>query len=335
MSILISFTDRGKCIYDENGSLCIEGLTVHKVLRKCDRCGELRWVLFHNIFNRKKKGKKEDYCPKCNLIKITKEFGVDNVSQLDWVKKKKEETTQLHYGTKYFFQTEEFKENLIKIINEKYGVKNVSQSEKIKEKKKETCRKNFGVDYPMQSDVIMEKSRKTNVETYGFPCSFQSPEVRKTWRENFIKEHGVDHPMKIEEIVSMFRGENSPRWKPERHEDEGKAYIIFYEAVRLISNQNFHDHYYEINPNNLKRGDDYHLDHIISVCDCWDAGIRDPRIPAHPKNLQMLTKKENLSKNSNSHMPLSLLLDHCANSGMDISLSGCSIYETDINNGDK
>jgi len=66
-----------------------------------------------------------------------KNFGIDNVAKIDFVKKKKK----------------------IACLN-KYGVDSYSKTNEFKEKIKQTCLNNYGVDNPSKSEVVKEKISK-------------------------------------------------------------------------------------------------------------------------------------------------------------------------------
>ena len=74
-----------------------------------------------------------------------------------------------------------------------------------------------------------------------------------------------------------------------------EKYSEYRAIVRYFTTQNFNKYYWSINPNNLKRGDEYHLDHIIPVIQGFREGI-DPEVIASIGNLQMLTSLDNLQK---------------------------------------
>jgi predicted transcriptional regulator len=98
----------------------------------------------------------------------------------------------------------------------------------------------------------------------------------------FSKEH--------REKISLSRTNGVP-WT----ERELEEYADYKAKVRFFTNQNFHKYYWQINPDNLKRGEDYHLDHIFPVVEGYKNNI-PPEVIADPSNLQMLTSEENLSK---------------------------------------
>lgn len=112
-------------------------------------------------------------------------YGVENPSQLQWVKDKKEQTSLKHYSTKCFWNSDESK----KRMKEKYGVENIFYSEKLQkqihqklqdnggcgnarkstyDKMKKTCKINFGVDNIFKSKSTQRNIKKILKERYGF-----------------------------------------------------------------------------------------------------------------------------------------------------------------------
>lgn len=71
---------------------------------------------------------------------------------------------------------------------------------------------------------------------------------------------------------------------------------LYRETVRKLSNHNFRKYYHDINPLNLKRGKDWHLDHIISIAAGFANNIPAAQI-ADPSNLRIISAKDNRSKN--------------------------------------
>lgn len=77
-------------------------------------------------------------------ITIKDKYNVDNVFQIDDIKKKSKKTMLEKYGVEYYSMCD----NYIKKINK-------------------TSNKKFGVDFPLQSNVIKEKIKKTLLKKYG------------------------------------------------------------------------------------------------------------------------------------------------------------------------
>lgn len=76
-----------------------------------------------------------------------KKYGVDNISQLESNKIKKENTFLSHFGVKNNLCRKEVQQT----IKEKYGADNISQVDFIKKQKEETCFKHYTVKYYTQS----------------------------------------------------------------------------------------------------------------------------------------------------------------------------------------
>ena len=130
-------------------------------------------------------------CSKCKGFKIKKtclqKYGVENVSQLQEFKDKKELTCLMNYGVynpshsleiikkikntliekygvEYPLQYEEFKKKFECTMLSKYGVKHALLNSDLKEKSKKTLFENYGVDHISQSDEIKERSKLTRIK---------------------------------------------------------------------------------------------------------------------------------------------------------------------------
>lgn len=77
-----------------------------------------------------------------------------------------------------------------------------------------------------------------------------------------------------------------------------KSFKEYRAKVRYLSNQNFIKHYWKINPENLKRGNEFHLDHIFPVREGFRLGI-NPKEISKPSNLQILSAYDNFIKAAN------------------------------------
>lgn len=79
-----------------------------------------------------------------NFVKksFQKKYNIDNPSQLDWVKDKKEKTFQNHFNVNNSFKSPEIKEKIRNTNLQKYGVENPSQNLDILQKSKLTRLKN-------------------------------------------------------------------------------------------------------------------------------------------------------------------------------------------------
>lgn len=128
-------------------------------------------------------------------------YGVDNISKLDSIIKKKEETSFKKYGTCTPLLNPEVQEKIKETSQRLYGVDNPVTSEKAKEKRKQTYFKRFGVDHPMHSDKVKEKSKRTNQERYGVDNPFQYEEFKDKMKETWKSKYGVENSMQNKEVA--------------------------------------------------------------------------------------------------------------------------------------
>jgi len=168
----------------------------------CDICGTEYKLSYKNyVLNISNGGYLS--CNKCKNIKIKKtnleRYGVENISQIDEIKRKKEKTLIEHYGTTSIFEINKEK------IKEKYGVDNVFQNEEIKEKIKKTNLERYGVENPQQNKEIKEKTLQTNLDRYGVKYISQLESVkeklRQQYKENIKKKYS---DLKIIDIDDNF-----------------------------------------------------------------------------------------------------------------------------------
>ncbi len=148
------------------------------------------------------------FCKECtkknkgNKIRKTciKLYGVENPSQLEEVKKKKEETYMEHYGD-HPKRTQEVKQKYINTCLEKYGFINSAQTEKVKKKIKETFDEKYK-GHPMFDENIKNKVKNTCLERYGgYPA--QSEEVRNKTIQTNINRYG-GHPSQTPEVMEKI-----------------------------------------------------------------------------------------------------------------------------------
>lgn len=116
--------------------------------------------------------------------------------------------------------------------------------------------------------------------------------ARKTWMEKY----GVDNPSKCPAIKQKL-SESAIN----RHSGIDRTLAEeYYNAVKLVTNKNWYEHFHKINPNKLQRSRDLHLDHVYSIAEGFKNNI-PPEIIGHWSNLRLLPKIENSSKGSACH----------------------------------
>jgi hypothetical protein len=93
---------------------------------------------------------------------IFDKYGVDNISQLDSVKKKKEDTCLKNHGYKSKLH-KEARSDLRRMNLEKFGVENLSSLQSIKNKIKNTFNIRYGYECALQVDEFKSKFQQTNL----------------------------------------------------------------------------------------------------------------------------------------------------------------------------
>lgn len=131
------------------------------------------------------KGSFANTCGGKNCINLQRQktlestVGVSNISQLESIKKKKQQSLEEHYGDSKYNKigSESFKQRLFNI----YGTLNINEVPEITNKMRQTCLKKYGTAYPQQNQEINLRSRNTKISKYGSCC------VKKRYKYNNIK----------------------------------------------------------------------------------------------------------------------------------------------------
>jgi hypothetical protein len=282
------------------------------------------------------------------LVKHCKNVYTKTCGEFPCIKKLRENTNIKLYGHICGIHGVTQKKIIKHNLKEKYGVENVSQINWVKEKKKNTCRKNFGVDHPMQSSVVMDKSRKTLMRLYGVDNISKVPEIiekihkslfevdkdlgiskfelarlkvieknkekygvahyvktddfKNKSRETHMKKYGVDNYSKTKEFQEFLI--NSGLKKDPATIDELEYY---YKTVKNYTSKSFRK-YKHILCKTFPRSNNYHLDHIYSICEGYKNKI-DPKIIGSITNLQILPHTVNKQKNAQSWITIERLLE--------------------------
>lgn len=165
---------------------------------------------------------------KTNLEK----YGVENVSQLESIKKKKTETVFAHYGVYDYLnseqnkhnmydengvqkaQSEEAKEKRKKTLLERYGTTDIfkinncrekAHSEEAKEKAKHTLLKNHGVTSTWKLQKTKDTIKKTNLEKYGETSYSKTDEFKEKLKNHNIEKYGTPWFVNTEEYKEKYR----------------------------------------------------------------------------------------------------------------------------------
>lgn len=170
-----------------------------KIKLICDDCGDEYSVIYKG-YNYGKESRKHDYCSKCILKNnIKNKYGVENVSQLDWVQDKGRETRFEKYGA---WRSEESIQKCKNTKIYKYG----DDYAKIAQKKAEkTCLEKYGVRSPMEYSVILEKSKQTLIEKYNVDNISKADVIKEKKKETFLRKYGVENPSQFPEFAEKVR----------------------------------------------------------------------------------------------------------------------------------
>jgi len=163
-----SLIERPKCIYNN-----------------CDN-----YLVFGTIQSGYSKG-----CCKVHSQKLTnlEKYGVENPSQVDAFKIKRDNTMIERFGVKNAFQSEEIKEK-IKLQNiDLHGVEYNSQREDSLNKREENNFKKYGHYHTAQIPIIREKTKETIIKKYGVSCVFKSDYFKECLKKHNLETYGVEY----------------------------------------------------------------------------------------------------------------------------------------------
>ena len=129
----------------------------------------------------------ENHTKKLNNLK---KYGVENISQLDYVKKKKEQTTLRKYGVKNPKQNKEIADRIKNTMESKYG--GFGRKGILRQKIESTCLKKYGNVNPMKTsfskgklvrtlfDKIVERLKNNAIPNFTFE-EYLGSEAKQKW----------------------------------------------------------------------------------------------------------------------------------------------------------
>lgn len=132
-------------------------------------------------------------------------FGVDNPWKNEQVKQKIRSTNKKRYGNECSALNEEVKKKKKKTLNERYGVDHYSETEEYKRKIVSTCQSRYHVDNVFQLDAVKEKSKKSSLKKYGVEFPAQSEKIKEKNKKTSIEKYGVDNYAKTDEFREFAR----------------------------------------------------------------------------------------------------------------------------------
>ncbi len=189
-----------ECLY------CKQEFTVRNSNKKviCSEDCRKKWAaLPENIESRIKSSKEA----------IIEKYGVDNVFELEEIKKLSKESKKEKYGdenynngkkavdTKRKLYGEDYYTNMleaqkVKTFIRKYGVDHPLKLDEFKDKQRATVKEKYGVDNVSQNEEVKAKRTDTIMDRYGVENASQSQEIKDKKKETSLKNFGVDHHLK-------------------------------------------------------------------------------------------------------------------------------------------
>ena len=143
-------------------------------------------------------GYRKNCCPQCakdsserkKLYAATckKKYGVENISQFERTKKKKEDKALAKYGVKNVSQAEEIKNKIANTNMERYGATTYLASEHGIEQRKKTCLERYGVDSFSKTEMHTEKMKAANRKNYAVDW----PQHNRDFMRNVQKRYTYD-----------------------------------------------------------------------------------------------------------------------------------------------
>lgn len=183
----------------------------------CDYCSEEYQKTYKAYF----RSKNNDYvgtdcCQTCHYIKLKEivkaKHGVDNVFQLEEVKRKIENTSIEKYGVTNFTKTDEYKMKTIQTNNEKYGADSYTQTEEYKSRVRITNIEKYGEENVARVEKFKEKARQTTLERHGVEHALQNTEILARVMATNNERYGGNSPACSKEVMDKVRATNLERY---------------------------------------------------------------------------------------------------------------------------
>lgn len=177
---------------------------------------------------------------------VKEKFGVDNVFQLDKIKKKSKKTKKEKYGDENYNNSQKMYRTNVKnrgqdycreisyMVKEKflkeYGVEHPLQLEEFKKKRKQTNLDKYGVENVSQVEEFKEKRKETMIELYGVENVSQNEDIKQKKKDTSMKNFGVSHHLKD---YDMLQKHFKAQYKIKRYKDTELYYQGSYEFYFL------------------------------------------------------------------------------------------------------
>jgi hypothetical protein len=210
-----------------------------------------------------------------------KKYGKENVSQVESVKAKRNETFQERFGGNPF-ANDKIKAKIVATNRKRYGVDYPVATEEVRDKAKATLKRNYGVTVPAQSEAVRQKMRTTCLERfgtehassnaevkakmkaawtaelkiqanqkrvltfeerYGTRSAIMTPGAKEKMKDTLRTRYGVDHPSRSADILAKTKATNLARYGGHPMQDP--------EFFARHSSKGYHIRYAQCDPQKL------------------------------------------------------------------------------------
>lgn len=181
-----------------------------KINVQCDICNTKKNISYKDYIKNISSG---DYAcsSKCASDKkrknLIKKFGVDNVSKLDEIKKKKKNTCLIKYGNESYNNINKIKKTNI----DKYGVDNIAKLNSTKEKVKKTNKIKFGYDYYTMKPDYKQEFNKICLKNFGATNYTKSKIFQQNVIDNIKEKFNLNNIIEYKNnklIIECEKGHN-------------------------------------------------------------------------------------------------------------------------------
>lgn len=163
-------------------------------------------------------GYRKNCCPQCakdsderkRLYAETcrKNYGVDNISQYEGTKRKKEQKALAKYGVKHVSQAPKVKALIASTNRDRYGASVYLASEQGIAQRRETCLEKYGVDSFSKTALHKEKMIIANRKNYGTDWPQQNRDFMRNMQKRYVY-CGLNFDSSIELAVYIWCKDNN------------------------------------------------------------------------------------------------------------------------------
>lgn len=177
-----------------------------------------------------------------------------------------------------------------------------------------SCRTSIS-EYEIKKNFITYDIVESSIVSEGYEILDDSSEYNLSKNKSQYKINVIcpnNHSLKIT-WNNWNKGKRCRKCYEDNRVRNAVKYKDGWELYKFIvwreTEKNYKKYYSLINPNNLKRGSNHHLDHKFSISEGFKNKI-EPKIIASIGNLEIINSKDNMSKGSKCSLTIKKLLEN-------------------------